>query len=165
MDAFCGAGGNSIQFAMTCERVIAIDIDPAKLELARHNATIYGVQDRIEFLLGDFMELAPTLKADVLFLSPPWGGPEYTRQPSFDLHYMTPDGFELFKVARAITPNIAYFVPRNSDVQQLISLADPGGACEIEQNFLVAALDTDKPIPKTITAYYSSGLVGGRGAS
>merc|ERR1740129_2322434 len=27
VDGFCGVGGNSIQFAFTCERVIAIDID------------------------------------------------------------------------------------------------------------------------------------------
>jgi methylase of polypeptide subunit release factors len=62
IDAFCGVGGNSIQFAFTCERVIAIDMDPVKLMCARHNATIYGVEDRIEFILGDFMQLAKTLK-------------------------------------------------------------------------------------------------------
>ncbi|KAK3730853.1 hypothetical protein QZH41_009967, partial [Actinostola sp. cb2023] len=75
IDAFCGVGGNAIQFAFTCERVIAIDIDPVKIACARHNAEIYGVQDRIEFIIGDFMELAPSLKGDVVFLSPPWGGP------------------------------------------------------------------------------------------
>lgn len=43
MDACCGAGGNVIQFAMTCNHgawlltVIALDIDPVKIELARHN--------------------------------------------------------------------------------------------------------------------------------
>ena len=62
IDAFCGMGGNSIQFAFTCERVIAIDIDPVKLHCARHNAFVYGVADRIEFIQGDFMQLARTLK-------------------------------------------------------------------------------------------------------
>lgn len=42
--------------------MIAIDIDPVKLHCARENAKIYGVEDRIEFILGDFFELAPTLK-------------------------------------------------------------------------------------------------------
>lgn len=88
IDAFCGVGGNTIQFAMTCHRgrsggvssllswfsqhqtvvresstVIAIDIDPVKLECARHNAEVYGIADRIEFIQGDFMQLAPFLKA------------------------------------------------------------------------------------------------------
>ena len=55
--------------------MIAIDIDPHKIEAARHNAKIYGVEDRIQFIVGDFFEVIPTLNiADVIFLSPPWGG-------------------------------------------------------------------------------------------
>lgn len=59
--------------------VIAIDIDPAKVEMARHNAAIYGVADRIEFIVGDFLQLSESLRADVVFLSPPWGGPSYSK--------------------------------------------------------------------------------------
>lgn len=58
--------------------VIAIDIDPEKVEMARHNAAVYGVADHIDFIVGDFFELAPNLKADMVFLSPPWGGPNYS---------------------------------------------------------------------------------------
>ena len=71
IDAFCGSGGNAIQFAKTCKRVIAIDIDETKIEMAKHNATIYGV-DNIEFIVGDAMDIIPTLEADCCFLSPPW---------------------------------------------------------------------------------------------
>ena len=38
IDAFCGCGGNTIAFARTCERVMAIDNDPGRLAFARHNA-------------------------------------------------------------------------------------------------------------------------------
>ena len=62
VDGFCGVGGNAIQFAFTCERVIAIDIDPAKIALARHNAAVYGVADRIEFIVGDFFKVVPKLQ-------------------------------------------------------------------------------------------------------
>ena len=159
VDAFCGVGGNTIQFARTCKRVIAIDIDPAKIAMARHNAGVYGVADRIEFVVGDFMELAPTLTADVVFLSPPWGGPDYQRAKVFDLRtMMTPDGVEIYRASRAITANIAYLVPRNSDPRQLAELAGPSGVCEIEQNFLGTQPDPFAPpaAPKTITAYYGS---------
>ncbi|XP_078610461.1 trimethylguanosine synthase-like [Branchiostoma floridae x Branchiostoma japonicum] len=148
IDAFCGVGGNAIQFAFTCERVIAIDIDPVKLECARHNAAIYGVADRIEFLQGDYLQLAEGLKADVVFLSPPWGGPDYLTADVFDIKTMiVPDGYEIFEKTKQITDNIAYFVPRNADVEQLVSLAGPGGKVEVEQNFLNRKL-------KTVTAYY-----------
>lgn len=53
--------------------VIAIDIDPVKIEYAEHNAGIYGVADLIEFIVGDFLKLAPSLKVGValsMFSSP-----------------------------------------------------------------------------------------------
>ncbi|KAF7730799.1 Trimethylguanosine synthase [Apophysomyces ossiformis] len=148
IDAFCGCGGNAIQFAMTCERVIAIDLDPVKLACARHNAKIYGVEDRIEFIQGDFFQLAPSLKADVVFLSPPWGGPEYQQSAVFDLKTMIPgDGLRIYQLAKNITHNVAYFVPRNTDPEQLAWLAGPGQTAEIEQNYLRGYL-------KALTAYY-----------
>ncbi|PKU28551.1 trimethylguanosine hypothetical protein [Limosa lapponica baueri] len=79
-------------------RLIAIDIDPEKLSLARNNAEVYGVADQIEFVCGDFMVLAADLKADVVFLSPPWGGPDYATAEIFDIQTMIcPDGYP-FKV-------------------------------------------------------------------
>uniref|UniRef100_A0A2A4JZ60 Trimethylguanosine synthase n=1 Tax=Heliothis virescens TaxID=7102 RepID=A0A2A4JZ60_HELVI len=139
LDAFCGAGGNTIQFAHTSKKVIAIDIDPHKITMAKHNATVYGVADRIEFLVGDFFELAPNLKADMVFLSPPWGGPNYSDNHEYDLETMLEPkpASELMKVARTISSNIAFYLPRNSRPDQILSLAkDVGGTVEIEQSFL-----------------------------
>ncbi|KAG0198056.1 Trimethylguanosine synthase [Mortierella sp. GBA30] len=148
IDAFCGVGGNSIQFALTCHRVIAIDIDPVRLECARNNAKIYGVDDRIEFICGDFMTLIPGLKADVVFLSPPWGGPGYLAQDEFDIKRDIPmDGEFLFQETMKITKNIAYFLPRNSNADQIGRLAGPDGSCEIEKNVL-------NHVCKAWTAYF-----------
>jgi trimethylguanosine synthase len=148
VDAFCGVGGNTIQFAFTCEQVIAIDIDPVKIECAYHNAVLYGVEDRIEFIVGDFMALAEGLKADVVFLSPPWGGPGYLSADVFDVETMIElNGFRIFQKAFEITENIAFFAPRNADIEQLVSCAGEGNRVEIEQNFINRKL-------KTLTAYY-----------
>ena len=78
--------------------MIAVDIDPVKIEYARHNAEVYGVADRIEFIIGDFMKVAPTLKADAVFLSPPWGGPQYLDAEVFDIETMMAlDAYPLYK--------------------------------------------------------------------
>lgn len=96
IDAFCGVGGNTIQFALSasCKRVIAIDTNPTAILCAKHNAQIYGVLEKIEFIVGDFFELLsanePRLKADAVFLSPPWGGPTYRNDEIFDLDAMAP---------------------------------------------------------------------------
>ncbi|KAF8159234.1 RNA cap guanine-N2 methyltransferase-domain-containing protein [Crassisporium funariophilum] len=166
LDAFCGVGGNSIAFAKTCQRVIALDTSPTRLALARHNAQIYGVADRIEFILSDYISFAKsylslpsfsqprtenshdTRKIDVVFLSPPWGGPSYlsgstdvipgltlsTRSkdpvqisteehPTYSLSSIQPiHGAELFDLTRKITKNIAYFLPRNTRLEEISSL-------------------------------------------
>ena len=99
--------------------MIAIDIDPVKIEYAKRNAKIYGVEDRIEFVVGDFFKVADTLTADAVFLSPPWGGPQYTEHQSFDLEKMEVNGFRIFEAAKTISGNVAYFLPRNACVEQV----------------------------------------------
>jgi len=189
VDAFCGVGGNAIAFAQTCERVIAIDNDETRLRLARHNAVIYGVADRIEFVLGDFTQFAKTLAGrgetrqggrvvDVIFLSPPWGGPSYlhgmnsdspsdsSQHPEFRLSDVTPiHGSELFKLTERITPNIAYYLPRNAnlqDISDLVTETEIGGPkgknrarmVEIEEEWMGNKL-------KALTCYFG-GLAQGQ---
>jgi trimethylguanosine synthase len=145
IDAFCGAGGNTIQLAMVCKRVIAIDIDPLKIEMARNNAAVYGVEDRIKFIVGDFYKLCSSLQAEVIFMSPPWGGPEYLNQKIFDFRRMPVDMFLAVKLAMKITNNLALFLPRNSDRGQIRQITR-GLPYEIQENWIGSKL-------KTITVY------------
>lgn len=90
VDAFCGYGGNTIQFALHNPECVVIGIDNAldHIEMAKHNARIYGVQHRIEFVCGDVSDVLGGIGrccgvgfASKLFLAPPWGGPDYSKQP------------------------------------------------------------------------------------
>src|SRR5699024_2560821 len=114
MDSFCGAGGNAIQFALlpTVARVYAIDIDPAKIEMARHHATIYGCADKIEFIVGDVFQVVASPHfdrlVDVCFYSSPWGGPDYIKRARYSLNDMVPNGFDICRhTSRYLTANIA----------------------------------------------------------
>ncbi|XP_070669619.1 uncharacterized protein [Malus domestica] len=128
IDCFTGVGGNSIQFAQISKHVIAIDIDPTKIDYAQHNAAIYGVDDRIDFITGDFFRLAPKLKADTVFLSPPWGGPDYAKVKTYDMKTMLKphDGYFLFNIAKEVASRIVMFLPRNVDINQLAEIALSG---------------------------------------
>lgn len=151
VDAFCGAGGNTIQFAKTCRKVIAIDIDPVKVKMAKHNASVYGVADKIEFIVGNYIDLADTLIADAVFLSPPWGGPEYLKNDIYDIEeYLIPvPASKLMAISRRISSNICIYLPRNSNKSQLSVLAGPGNSVEVNQEFLGPRLIA-------ITAYYGN---------
>ena len=100
-------------------------------------SAIYGVEDRIEFIVGDYFEIIQTLRPDVVFLSPPWGGPEYLDQETFDLANMSGlDGIKIFNDAAKLTKNIAYFVPRNTDGASLAKLAGEGGRKSIQKTII-----------------------------
>lgn len=152
VDFFTGVGGNSIQFAMRSKHVIAIDIDPKRIDLAQYNAAIYGVRDQIDFIRGDSFVLAPNLKADVVFMSPPWGGPDYLKERTFDMKTMLRphDGNFLFSIGRGIASKVVMFLPRNVDINELAELslsANPPWSLEVEKNYLNGKL-------KAITAYF-----------
>ncbi|KAF8110970.1 hypothetical protein N665_0077s0032 [Sinapis alba] len=152
IDCFTGVGGNAIQFASRSHYVIAIDLDPRKLDLAKHNAAIYGVADKIDFVKGDFFDLAHNLKAGTVFLSPPWGGPDYLKASTYDMKTMLRprDGDALFTAAMNIAWTVIMFLPRNVDINQLAELAlstSPPWSLEVEKNYLNGKL-------KAITAYY-----------
>ena len=81
IDCFAGVGGNAIAFAQSdrWKKVYAIERDPKVLACAKHNAELYGVQDRIAWYLGDCFKVIEDQLTDlcpysVLFISPPWGG-------------------------------------------------------------------------------------------
>lgn len=86
IDAFAGAGGNTIAFALSkrWDRIFAVEKDPKVLACAKHNAKVYGVANKIWWIEGDVFELLnkkqfKSLKDKaILFASPPWGGmPKY----------------------------------------------------------------------------------------
>jgi len=73
LDAMCGAGGNAIAFARCGCSVLAVELDADRLENARHNASVYGVADRIRFIHGDARDEVGRHETDLLFVDPPWG--------------------------------------------------------------------------------------------
>ena len=74
VDAGCGLGGNAIAFARHGCEVTAIETNSRRLEMARHNARVYGVEERIDFITGPVQEVLRHLSGDLLFVDPPWEG-------------------------------------------------------------------------------------------
>ena len=123
IDGFCGCGGNVIQFSKYCSKVYAIDISKKKLDLCRNNCKVYNCKDNIEFIHSDFLEMKNKIKADYIFLSPPWGGTEYKGSEIYSIKkYMHPDITEIVRVSMNVANNILFFLPRNLDLDELFDI-------------------------------------------
>ncbi len=81
-DISCGIGGQAVCFAEECNRVYGVDIDGERLECARRNAGVYGV-DNITFIEGDALSpqvVEQVADADVIFSDPARPAEEDVRQ-------------------------------------------------------------------------------------
>ncbi|RFU74559.1 tgs1 uanosine synthase [Trichoderma arundinaceum] len=150
IDAFGGAGGNTIAFALSerWNRIISIERDAATLACAQHNAELYGVDPgAVTWVLGDSFDylgqlvnsperLHPDLRVDLqstmVFASPPWGGPGYTTDEIFDLSTMQPYSLSQLHEAYKKMDHLL-FLPRTSDLRQIAKLAPEGEKLEVIQ--------------------------------
>lgn len=119
LDGFCGIGGMSIAHARMGKNVIAIDADAERLEMAKHNARIYGVDDKITFIHGDFFEIAVDVNADAALLDPSWGWPRYQNISKFQLNHFQPDGEKLLQFALKYFGTVILRVPKIFDIAEL----------------------------------------------
>lgn len=154
VDLYSCVGGNSIQFAKAGMRVIAVEIDQHKINMAKNNAAIYDVEDRIEFRKGDVFDTLSSLRDQFdenwgIFLSPPWGGPSYLNQKVFDVSVFK----DAIDKAMRVSSNVAILVPKNTSIQNIEEHFDH---CEVEENYLGGKL-------KTKTLYF--GALEGSGAT
>lgn len=100
VDATGGCGGNAIGFARAGCRVDLVEPDATRLVMARHNAAIYGVTDRIRFHAGRAEDVVPGLEAELLFADPPWG-------EAWDRARTTPDEVPLLAALTALAARFA----------------------------------------------------------
>ena len=116
LDATCGVGSLAIAAARAGARVVASDTSQARLDMAGHNAGLYGVE--LELRRGPASRVVAEVEHDVLLLDPPWGGRDYDRD-SVGLEEL---GFDLRPVLAASRAEVRVKLPRSFRVDEL-----PGG--------------------------------------
>ena len=81
IDGTACVGGNTVELAKVFPHVIAVDIVPEHVDMLEHNLSLYSLGGGVTCLVGDIvLVLDDVLSAhdtNVLFLDPPWGGPDY----------------------------------------------------------------------------------------
>jgi len=154
VDFFCGNGGSAIGLAQTCDFVIAVDIDSGRIQRAQHNAKLAGVDHKIAFVNGDVTQAAIKVKADVVVLSPPWGGMDYMGGGAeYDLYNMEPPLDAVLKQAFALADNAVVLLPKNTSSRHIRELGSMFGVAriEVEEHFLNNGC-------KSIAVYFGDGF-------
>lgn len=83
-DATGCVGGDTIHFGLHFQKVDSIEINPSNFETLQNNVSVYGLTNVI-LHLGDSVTMF-NWKTDVLYIDPPWGGPNYKEVENLDLY-------------------------------------------------------------------------------
>ena len=75
-DATAGIGGNTISFANNFFKVNAIEINKKRFDFLKNNINVYNFNN-VEIINNDYIKIMKTLKQDIVFIDPPWGGRNY----------------------------------------------------------------------------------------
>lgn len=108
-DLGCGIGGQVIFFAKECRKVYAVERNPEKLEYAKKNCELYGVNN-VEFILGDALSESIREKvrdADIIFSDPARPLTEKERT----LENLEPPITEILRLYSDVTPELAFHAP------------------------------------------------------
>jgi len=84
LDGTGNIGGDTILFGLHFNTVHSIEIDPANFKALTHNVGLYKLTN-VQLHEGDTTKIYAEYPADVLYLDPPWGGPDYKEKKNLDL--------------------------------------------------------------------------------
>ena len=115
-DATACVGGNASSFARAFKTVVAIERDPTRYNYLVHNMSVLRATN-VKCVCGDALEEVTWVHAhsppsslgltyDVIFIDPPWGGPEYKHQNKLGLEL---SGVPLEEVCRRWALYTKYF--------------------------------------------------------
>jgi len=69
-------GGDTLAFSETFDHVNSVELDKTRYDYLKHNMDVFG-RKNITFYNDSYINLYDKLKQDVIYLDPPWGGPDY----------------------------------------------------------------------------------------
>lgn len=128
----CAVGMAVIPLAEKMSKVVGVDISESRIADAKHNARLYGVEDKIRFIVGDVLdrELLKGVSAEVAVLDPDWSAAGSEKSVHVNnIDETQPSMREMFTLTKeCITPNIVIRVPKHFT---FATLADFGN-CRLE---------------------------------
>jgi predicted RNA methylase len=84
LDGTGNIGGDTILFGLNFQTVHSIELDPDNFNALEHNVSLYKFKN-VHLHKGDTTKLYKEYISDILYLDPPWGGPDYKEKRDLDV--------------------------------------------------------------------------------
>jgi hypothetical protein len=83
-DATGCVGGDTIHFGLNFKKVDTIELKKENFVVLQNNVSVYNLNN-VRYHLGDSTKIF-NWKTDILYIDPPWGGPDYKEKAELDLY-------------------------------------------------------------------------------
>lgn len=111
-------GGNTYSFSKYFENVYAIEIDPTRYAYLQHNLQVLGITNNNTIIFnGNVLDVCRYIHQDMIFLDPPWGGPNYKALNYIDLYLSNIELSNVCKLLASYTKYISIKVPINFNIE------------------------------------------------
>ena len=120
-DANGNMGGNTISFSKFFDKVNSVEVLPFHCEILKNNLEQYKFTKNVKLLCSNYLDKIESLKQDVIFFDPPWGGTSYKKKDKIDLFLNQVHMGDIIKYLINKTELIAMKVPRNFNFSNLFN--------------------------------------------
>jgi predicted RNA methylase len=128
-DATANVGGNVINFAHYFKEVNAIEPDSLNFKALKSNISAYNLHN-VHLYHSTYNNKYTSLRQDIVFVDPPWGGLYYNYLEKQMLHLDTMCMLELFDSSKAKC--VVYKLPINFDFNKIMSRVTSSAMLQIE---------------------------------
>jgi len=124
-DGTANIGGDTINFAKFFKRVNAVELNRLHCSVLDNNIRVYN-RNNVNIICKSYLKVMKELKQDIIYLDPPWGGPEYYKQKSINLYL---GKYEIADIVRKLKGHAKLFVikaPTNYDYKSFFKKVGKG---------------------------------------
>jgi predicted RNA methylase len=119
-DAMACIGGDTLTFSKKFTKVNACEIDKTRFEYLKHNMSLFECNN-INYINDDYLKVYQTIIQDVIYLDPPWGGPEYKKKEKIKIKFGEEKLEEICDIiiAKKLCKLLVLKLPFNYDLNEL----------------------------------------------
>jgi 16S rRNA G966 N2-methylase RsmD len=115
LDATSGIGGNSISFGTNFTNVISIELNTERFKLLKENLESRNLKNIL--INGNFMNFI-NMNYDLIFIDPPWGGPNYKFEKKIKLSLNNISLKEVTSILKIKDKIVIWKLPYNYELKE-----------------------------------------------